>query len=757
MMTPSDALAIALGHYRAGQLALAEAVCQEALAREPDDVMCLRLLGLIALRCGRSGEAVDWIERMLALEPDDAEGHSNLAVALQREGALDRAVPHWERAVALKPDYAEAHCNLGAALSELGKLEEAAAHHRRALALKPGYAEAHCNLGLVLAKQQKLDEAIARYEQALALKPDYAEAHLNFGLALQWQGRRDDAVTRYEQALALRPDYAETQAGLDPDNLTCFGLAFYKQGNLDKAIACYARALAIDPDHLEAHLNYGIALEQQVRVDDAIAHYERALALKPDFGEVRFRLCTAQLPILYHDDAEIPRRRSAYRARLDRLSDDFDQRRAGGDLAKAVGSSQPFYLAYQGCNDRDLQSLYGGLVCRMMAERFPAPEMPSPPALDDKVRVGIFSGFYRRHSNWKIPIKGWVSRLDRQKFELFGYHSGAERDAETEAAAALFDSFVQGPLTLERWRETILTDAPHVLIYPEIGMDPASAQLAALRLARVQCTSWGHPTTSGYPTLDYFLSSALMEPPDGQDHYTERLVRLPNLSIYYEPIATEPVALDRAELGLRPGATVYWCGQSLFKYLPRFDQVFARIAREVGECQFAFIQHHDSSAITELLRERLARAFAGFGLDAAEYCAFLPRLDLDQFVAAIGLCDIVLDSIGWSGCNSTLEGLAHDVPIVTMPGPLMRGRHTVAILRMMGLTETIAETTDEYVSLAVRLALDAPWRQAVRRRMADNKHRVYRDRACISALEEFLCRVARAAGGNDDPCACAGS
>jgi predicted O-linked N-acetylglucosamine transferase (SPINDLY family) len=157
------------------------------------------------------------------------------------------------------------------------------------------------------------------------------------------------------------------------------------------------------------------------------------------------------------------------------------------------------------------------------------------------------------------------------------------------------------------------------------------------------------------------------------------------------------------------------------------------------------------------LRERLARAFAGFGLDAAEYCAFLPRLDLDQFVAAIGLCDIVLDSIGWSGCNSTLEGLAHDVPIVTMPGPLMRGRHTVAILRMMGLTETIAETTDEYVCLAVRLALDPPWRQAVRRRMADNKHRVYRDRACISALEEFLCRVARAAGGDDDFDACAGS
>ena len=86
----------------------------------------------------------------------------------------------------------------------------------------------------------------------------------------------------------------------------------------------------------------------------------------------------------------------------------------------------------------------------------------------------------------------------------------------------------------------------------------------------MQCNSWGHPDTSGFPTLDYYLSSDLMEPPDGQDHYTERLVRLPNLSIYYEPIDLQPVALDRADLGLRSTATVYWCGQSLL-------QVFAPV------------------------------------------------------------------------------------------------------------------------------------------------------------------------------------
>jgi predicted O-linked N-acetylglucosamine transferase (SPINDLY family) len=135
---------------------------------------------------------------------------------------------------------------------------------------------------------------------------------------------------------------------------------------------------------------------------------------------------------------------------------------------------------------------------------------------------------------------------------------------------------------------------------------------------------------------------------------------------------------------------------------------------------------------------RLDRAFATVGLKASDHCVLLPRLDPHRFVTAIGLCDIVLDSIGWSGCNSTLEGLHHDLPVVTMTGPLMRGRHTMAILKRMGVEETITGTTDGYVSAAVRLARDPAWRRTVKTKISQNKHRLYRDATCVSALEKFL-------------------
>ncbi|MGH7905893.1 MAG: hypothetical protein ACREP6_04625 [Candidatus Binataceae bacterium] len=378
-----------------------------------------------------------------------------------------------------------------------------------------------------------------------------------------------------------------------------------------------------------------------------------------------------------------------------------------------------------------------------MARQHAAAPLAGRPEPGQKLRVGIASAHFHLHSNWKIPIKGWLSQLDRSRFELFGYHLGTTHDAETEVAAELCDRFVQRPLDADGWRREILGDALHVLIYPGLLMDSISIQLAAQRLAPVQATSWGHPETSGLATIDYFLSSDLMEPMDADSHYTEKLVRLPNLSIYYEPVAAQPVAVTRQELGLRTDAAVFWCGQSLYKYLPQHDRVFARIAKAAPHSQFVFVRHHGGSRVTELFQERLERTFAVEGLKSADHCVMLDRMGQNKFIAAIGRCDVFLDSLEWSGCNSALESLANDLPVVTLPGALMRGRHSAAILRMMGVTETIATDVEDYIAIAARLANAPEERMALRKRMAENKAKIYRDRSVITALEDFLKRAGR--------------
>lgn len=708
---------------------------KQALAINPRsaDTWYNYAMALVGLR--RAEDALDCFDKAIAIDPNHADALGARGRDLQELKRFDDALASFDRALSINPRALGALLGRGMALQNLGRHQDAFECYDQLIQIEPDDIGTLLNCGITLRSLQRYDESLAVLDRAIALQPHKADGFRIRGVTLERLRRYDEALASLDRAIALKPDDAEA--------LITRGIVLKEQGRLDDAMARFAELSAADPNLAEAPYQQGLLCYEQGQLDAAIAHFGRALAIKPGYIEARLALCVAQLPVLYMDEAEIDTRRTAYRDHLTQLCQEVDRSGTYRALAEAVGTVQPFLLAYQGCSDRSLQEVYGSLVCRAMSERYPPVPLAGVLAAGERVRVGIVSAFFYIHSNWKIPIKGWLSQLDRSEFQIFGYYTGSQGDAETAKAIDLCDRFVRGPMSIQRWRETIAADAPHVLIYPEVGMDRVAVQLAAQRLASVQCSSWGHPNTSGFPTLDYYLSSELMEPREGDEHYSERLIRLPNLSIYYEPADIAPNSLDRSGLGMRVGATVYWCGQSLFKYLPQFDQVFARIAREAGDCQFVFIEYPRGTHVTELFKQRLAQAFARSGLHADEYCVWLPHLNQQRFFAAMGHSDIFLDSIGWSGCNSTLESLPFDLPIVTMPGALMRGRHSTAILEMMGVTATTAKTLDDYVSIAVRLALDMPWRAAIKAQTAEMKHRVYRDHNCVSALEEFLRRVAR--------------
>jgi predicted O-linked N-acetylglucosamine transferase (SPINDLY family) len=735
-----QALAQALKLHGLGRLAEAERLYAAILAVRPDHFDALQMMGLVKLAAGQPAEALRLVSAAMASRKPSPQILLNHGLVLEALKRYEEAVESFDQAIRLKSKYAEAHNNRGAVLHSLGRDEEALESCRKAIALKPDYVEAHYNAGTALRTLGRYEEALKSFDRALALQPNYFKAHNNRGAVLEAFNRFDEALACYDRALAISPDFTDAR---NNRGRVLFGL-----DRADDAIENFTIALRLDPSDAEVWYQRGRHLLDLSSNDEAAADLAQALALKPNHAEARFAACIAELPVIYTHESEIARRRMAYEQKLRALSKDVDAGLLQGNLVKAMGSKQPFLLAYQGGNDRALQQIYGEMISRNVARHFAPAPLPPPPAPGETIRVGIVSSFYYSHSNWKIPIKGWIGQLDRSRFHVTGYHLGIIHDEQTDVAAGMCDRFVHRILDTEGWRREILSHAPHVLIYPGLLMDTSSLQLAAQRLARVQCNSWGHPETSGMPTLDYFLSSDLMEPPEADAYYTEKLVRLPNLSIYYEPVAGEPASVTRAELGLRPSATVFWSAQSLYKYLPQHDEVFVRIARAAGDCQFVFLRHFGGANITRIVRERLNRAFAAAGLRADNYCVFLDRLSQSKFVAAAGLSDVFLDSIDWSACNSALESLPHNLPIVTTPGAFMRGRHSAAILQMMSVTDTIAETIDDYVAIAVRLANNPAERQALRDRMKTSAHKVYRDRACITALEEFLDRAVRSPGAN---------
>ncbi|NJM27596.1 MAG: hypothetical protein HC856_03990, partial [Pseudanabaena sp. RU_4_16] len=274
------------------------------------------------------------------------------------------------------------------------------------------------------------------------------------------------------------------------------------------------------------------------------------------------------------------------------------------------------------------------------------------------------------------------------------------------------------------------------MVFPDIGMDAQSLKLAVLRLAPIQCSCWGHPITSGSPNIEYFLSGDLMEPDNAQSHYSETLVRLPKLGFCYPKPQFPQIAKTRADYQLPEDAIVYLACQSFYKYLPQYDYIFAQIARRIPRAKFVFICRY-SSHINQQFHQRLQRAFTQVGLDADKFCVLLPRQNGDDYLNLHLISDIFLDSIGWSGGNTSLEAIAASLAVVTLPGEFMRGRHTYAMLKILEMEDTIVQDEAEYIDVAVRLAEDPDWRKSIVERMRSRHDRLYEDTTCVRALEEF--------------------
>jgi protein O-GlcNAc transferase len=733
-----DAIKTALEHHKAGRLRKAEDIYRNILRASPDHPDALHLLGLIAHQVGKHEAAIELIRKAIAIRPSVPDFHNNLGEAYRALRRYGEARARYEHALSLRPDFSEAHNNLALVLLEEGDREGALKCVRRALELKPDSHEALNNYGFILLQEGKTEEAVGYFRRSLSIRPDYADPYLNLGNVSREQGRTNEAIGFYRRALELRPNHGKTHNNL--------GTLFQELGDVVQATAHFEKAIAAEPNNPDPLNNLAMTLHEQGRVEEAINRYEAALAVEPSHVRAMWGLCMAQLPLFYEHAEEIPAARGRYRESLERLghSINLDNTLAIQEASRAVATSQPYYLAYQCENDRDLQGIYGSLVCRIQAARYPhyAEPLTMPDRdPDGRIRVGIVSGFFRYHSVWKMRIRGWLESLDRRLFSLYGYHTGRQRDAETDRARELCARFVEGGHSVENVCEEIRRDNLHVLIYPELGMDPMALRLASLRLAPVQCMGWSHPETSGLPTIDYFLGNELMETPDGDEHYTEKLMRLPHLGVCYIPFHIEPARVSREDFGLSPSAHVYFCGQFLPKYLPRYDEVFPRIAAEVRGCQFVFIGFPKGDYITERFRHRLSEAFRRLGMKAEDHVVILPYMDTRRYQALNLVADVFLDSIGWNGCNTTLEAIACNLPVVTMPGRLMRERHSFGILAMMGATETITRDVDDYIALAVRLGKEPAYRRSISDLYATHKQKLYNDLTPIRALEEFLERT----------------
>jgi protein O-GlcNAc transferase len=721
--------------HRRGDLARAISLYEEVLREQPALADAWQLKGMAEHQSGRLAEASASAARAIELGGETAEALALQGGILHDRGDLAGAADRYAKALAARPDWAFGHVELGCVLMDQGRAPEALEEFRAAASIDPTSVRAWNNVGIALQALGRDDEALRAFNHVLATDPRFALAHYNIARIHGGRGDVKRALEHAQLATRLRPAHAE--AWLLAGDLK------RRQGDSAGALAAYDAAARAAPRDAHPRIALAEALASAGRWDEARHVYRQASDLDP--ANLRAALGAALLlPAVYADAGQLEACRREYGEGLDRLhalSGRF--RFPSPEAALADLRWTNFYLAYQGRNDAALQRRYGEFHRSIAEAAMPEFFAPRPRrAGADKVRVGFVSHFFFNSTAGRY-FSSWITHLDPSRFETVVYYTNDRVADDTRTIAAAASRFRHLPgLALHALAGQIAADALDVLVYPELGMHADTFTLAGLRLAPVQCAGWGHPSTTGLPNIDWFISCEAMEPPGAEAHYTERLALLPGLGTRYA-VPRRDASGSRGDFGLPEDRTLYLVPQSLFKIHPDNDALIADVlAADARGVALFFAGHQESH--TDTFATRLARALEARGIDIHERTAFMkPNVPHPSYLRLNELCDVMLDTLHWSGGNTSLDALASGLPVVTLPGALMRGRQTAAMLEEIGVADLVARDPAHFVEMATRIAGDRDERLALSERIRAGCGQLFGRDEPVRALERFLERAAR--------------
>ncbi len=719
----------------------ARAILEKAIAENPRHADAHRQLANCLHLLGHTEEALATASRAVEIDKA-AESYLTQAAILEAADREQDAISNYDKALALEPRNREALLGKADLLCRRSRHEEAIALCDIAVSAYPEEARAYHQIGKALEASKELGAAAVSYAKASELDPEWLSPLLRRANVLDDLGRHEEALAAFDQAIALNPDSTDAHMGK--------GDTLRNLRRLDEALACYDRAISLAPEKPFQYGTRGSLRGEMGLVDEALEDFDRSLniiaagdtAAEKVASHCIKLLSVDKIPAIYASEAELSATRERVEAVLDQLLQTYDGHAPLSSAEtrvseQAIRQLTGFYLAYHQRNDRDTMRKLSLAATRLLS--LPPCEIPAR-ARDGRIRVGIASQRLRNHNgaNWAY---NWFANLPRDDYEFFTYSFETTKDGLAQKFAALG---THRALTWSRGNphdvvHQMRSDDLDVLMLTDVGMTAVSRFLSLHRIAPCQFTAWGHPVTTGSPEMDFYLSSDLMEPKDAQDHYTERLVRMPNLALYLEEKDDEeaPPPGTAQDFGLPDGRVLYGCLQSLFKYLPRHDEILPRIAREVPDALFVFLEGMPSY-MTSVMRARLEKAFADHGLDASRHVTFLKRQKSRDFDRLMQAMDVCIDSVGWSGGNTSLKNISFGAPLATLAGDYMRGRHTSAMFQMIGADEMIATSHEDYVAKLVMLGREEASRHHCRELFLQNRHRLYRDGSFIRAFDGFL-------------------
>lgn len=602
-----------------------------------------------------------------------------------------------------------------------GNPVQAAQLCRQVLQGNPTHSKALNMLGDICRIQGELDNAIRYYSASINADAADPEAYIGLARALASQDKANEAVKIAHKATQIAPQNAETHGMLVH--------LFMRFNHAHMALPYLEQIMPNFGNNAELLQYYSMALKVNEQREKADAVYTDMI--KKHNIPASFRvLYETYLPRLPMSNGEIEEVRAQFEASLDR----FIKEKPKLNLSQL--SYQPlFNLAFHNRDNKDLSRKY----CQLL--RLGAPELTftaphckdTPDAAKRPIRIGFVSRHMHDHPVGRCYRNVLLSLHAHPDFKVTLFQIENIVDDKIRQLASAGVSIQVLPRSLPQAQQAIAAQQLDILIYPDLGMDVTSYYLALARLAPYQACLTGHPDTTGIDTMDYFISSAYYETPTSRENYNETLLKPPCLDTIFDRPQPPEKWYNREELGLPAGKNLYVCPMAIQKIHSDFDDILAGILKKDANAVLVLFNDFQLQSASQRLQERILAKCP------KERVLFLGWQPMDKLLSIMKTCDAVLATMYFGAGTTGQYATAFGVPMVNMPGRYARSRIVSGSYELMGIEDApTAETAEDYVTTAVKLANDKAYKEKISQQLLAKNGALFEDNIYREEVVTFM-------------------
>ena len=589
--------------------------------------------------------AADYLEIALELNPAclDAFIEQGRLFLLQDRAAL--AVDSFEHAVAIKADSAAAHYGLAKTQKILGNRVQAAVNAEKAVLANPKHIDAHRLIADIALENSDYIKAENHYIKMIELEPNSKGVKILLGVIYSEKGQYELAIDITRQVINSSKGYPEGHFAL--------GNIFLKKQNYTEAINCYYQALKLRPGYVGVMNNLASSLLSMGNNEEALSLYKDIVQVEPT--------------------NEMALQNLAY------------------SLTFNTNYSPSEYLS---------AARQFGIV--VTAKATPFKTWVQKPLIGRPLKVGLVSGDFRRHPVGFF-LESVLTYFDLEKTEIHAFSNLVYADdlqASLKARVSYWTSIVG---MSDKEAAELIHDAELDLLIDLSGHTGANrCALFAWCAAPVQATWLGYWASTGVTEIDYILTDRISVLPEHHDHFSEQVWYLANARMCFTPKSLVYEMLPSPCPAIKLGYITFGCFQAAHKLNHEVLALWFQIYQQLPNAHFR-LQGKGFSDPT-IRAELLSRLeHAGLPSDSVSLHGAEQHM---AFLETHSKVDIILDTFPFPGGTTTCEALWMGVPTVTLAGNTMLARQGVSLLYYAGLSDWVAQTGSEYVSIAVQKAQD---------------------------------------------------